>query len=65
MSSRLSAALVATWIVAAAAAAFAEDVEDRRLHMFVGDQDTLPAEGVRSYSEGTPGIVDVRLPPPG
>jgi pilus assembly protein CpaC len=62
VSSRVSSTLIATWLLAAATVALAEEVEDRRLHMFVGDQDTLPAEGVRSYSEGTPGIVDVRLP---
>jgi pilus assembly protein CpaC len=65
VSSKVSAALLGIYVVAAAAAAMAEEVEDRRLHMFVGDQDTLPAEGVKSYSEGTPGIVDVRLPKTG
>lgn len=27
----------------------------------IGEQHVLPAEGVKSYSEGTPGIIDVRL----
>ncbi len=33
--------------------------------MFVGDQASIPADGVKSYSEGAPGIIDVRLPKDG
>lgn len=34
----------------------------RDLKMRVGEQTSLPAQGVKSYSEGVPGVVDVRLP---
>jgi pilus assembly protein CpaC len=30
-------------------------------HLEVGEQHVLPAGGVKSYSEGTPGVIDVRL----
>jgi pilus assembly protein CpaC len=33
----------------------------QELRLEVGEQQVLPSEGVHSYSEGTPGIVDVRL----
>ena len=33
----------------------------RELFLDVGAQHVLPSEGVHSYSEGAPGIVDVRL----
>lgn len=33
--------------------------------LLVGDQASIPADGVKSYSEGVPGIVDVRLPKDG
>lgn len=34
----------------------------RELFMVVGDQVTLPAQGVKSYSEGIAGVVEVRVP---
>ncbi len=34
----------------------------RSLNLTVGEQGSIPAAGVKSYSEGIPGIVDVRLP---
>jgi pilus assembly protein CpaC len=34
----------------------------RDLQLQVGEQTSLSAEGVKSYSEGVPGIVEVRLP---
>lgn len=34
----------------------------RELEMTVGEQQSIPAQGVARYSEGTPGIVQVRLP---
>jgi Flp pilus assembly secretin CpaC len=33
----------------------------RDIHMQNGEQTTIPAQGVKSYSEGVPGIVEVRL----
>ncbi|MCB9666544.1 MAG: pilus assembly protein N-terminal domain-containing protein [Myxococcales bacterium] len=41
------------------------DRESRSISLAVGEQTSLPAKGVRSYSEGAPGIVDVRLPKDG
>jgi pilus assembly protein CpaC len=66
----LGAALLAPALLAPAAAA--EDAsgaspgvsggeEERSILLDLGQQVVLPAEGVRSYSEGTRGVVDVRL----
>jgi len=35
------------------------------LGVAVGETKTIPASGVKQYSEGTPGVVDVRLTPDG
>ncbi len=35
------------------------------ISLAVSEQYTLPAQGIRSYSEGAPGIVDVRIPSDG
>lgn len=40
----------------------AQDREVQELTLHVGEQTSLSAEGVRQYSEGAQGIVDVRLP---
>lgn len=40
----------------------AADAHARTLELVVGDQTSLPATHVKSFSEGAPGIVDVRLP---
>lgn len=37
-------------------------VEDEKVTLAVGEQYSIPALGIEKYSEGTPGIVDVRLP---
>lgn len=55
--------LATTWLWALAAQAL--PTETRNLSLVVGDQTSIPAEGVKSYSEGVPGIVDVRLPKDG
>jgi pilus assembly protein CpaC len=39
----------------------ARDREEIELSLSVGEQRVVSSDGVRSYSEGTPGIVDVRL----
>jgi len=38
-----------------------EDGETKELQLELGEQRVISAEGVRSYSEATPGVVDVRL----
>ena len=43
----------------------AQPDEQRTLQLRVGEQTSLPAQGVKSYSEGVPGIVDLRLPKDG
>jgi pilus assembly protein CpaC len=48
-----------------AARAEAQRTDTERLSLRVGEQVTIPAVGVQSYSEGLPGIVDVRLPADG
>lgn len=42
-------------------AVVAQPVEPRSIVLRVGDQKSLPARGVRSYSEGVPGVADVRV----
>ena len=38
------------------------DVQELRvIELRVGEQKSLPARGVRSYSEGDPGVADVRV----
>ncbi|WP_157070381.1 pilus assembly protein N-terminal domain-containing protein [Sandaracinus amylolyticus] len=56
------AALAAPQIVSPSVAAAQARPETERLELQVGEQVTIPATGVASYSEGRPGIVDVRLP---
>ena len=57
-------ALAGAALVVAVAAwptlASAQRNEERRIEMRIGDQEVIEAEGARSYSPGTPGIVDVR-----
>ena len=59
--------LLAGWLLAVLWPAQAEALpsETRNLSLVVGDQTSIPAEGVKSYSEGVAGIVDVRLPKDG
>lgn len=44
-----------------AATASAQRTENRSIELLVGEQTSIPAEGIRNYSEGTPGIIDVRV----
>jgi len=53
------------WLCLAPALAQAMPTETRQMTLLVGDQASIPADGVKSYSEGVPGIVDVRLPKDG
>jgi pilus assembly protein CpaC len=53
----LFALLFALWVRVAAA----QPREAQEIHLAVGEQQVLPSEGVRSYSEGVKGIIDVRL----
>lgn len=66
--SRLLFAAFATFsLLAAAAPAAAQRTrpESERLELEVGEQVTVSAANVASYSEGAPGVVDVRLSPDG
>ena len=49
----------------AAQTAEAQRMTRRELELVVGEQTSISAEGVQSYSEGVPGIVDVRVPADG
>jgi pilus assembly protein CpaC len=51
--------LLTTWLLCLPALVGAQSSLDLTLE--VGEQRSLPAAGVQSYSEGLPGIVDVRL----
>jgi len=55
-------ALVAIAVLGPAGAAHAQTPQTRNLSLHVGEQTTISSDGVQSYSEGAPGIVDVRLP---
>jgi len=62
----LAAAVVAlASVLTSPADAQAQRMQRRELELIVGEQTSVPTEGVRSYSEGTPGIVDVRVPSDG
>jgi len=50
---------VCLWFVSVSALA---QPSFRDVSMRVGEQTSLPAQGIKSYSEGVPGIVEVRLP---
>ncbi len=52
-------------LATASAAAQRARPEQRELELVVGEQTSVSAEGVQSYSEGAPGIVDVRVPSDG
>lgn len=68
LESRLLFAAIATLsLLAAAAPASAQRTrpESERLELEVGEQVTVSAANVASYSEGAPGVVDVRLSPDG
>lgn len=59
MTRSLVAATLAVLAVATLARAVEEDA--RSLSLEVGGQHVLSSEGVSSYSEGAPGVVDIRL----
>lgn len=64
MSSKLTPLIVRAlpllaWLLSAGA--FAQPSESFDLTLAIGEQKVLPSEGVRSYSEGVKGIIDVRL----
>lgn len=50
---------------AAAALKDPKDEKSQELGLSIGETKTIPAGDVKQYSEGTPGIVDVRLTPDG
>lgn len=54
--------LGAVAVLAPSRAALAQTPQTRDLTLHVGEQTTISSDGVRSYSEGAPGIIDVRLP---
>lgn len=59
--SRAVATFIACLVLGLAAAEAHAEGEQRELTLQVGEQHVLSSEGVNSYSEGTAGIVDVRL----
>ncbi|HTU60353.1 MAG TPA: pilus assembly protein N-terminal domain-containing protein [Polyangiales bacterium] len=56
--------LIACLLVVTPAAA-APSSETRELSLAVGENRTVPADGVRNYSEGTPGVAEIRITPNG
>ena len=63
-SNRVRVALVvaAALLCSASASAQKKKIDERTIDLFVGEQTVVPAAGVDKYSEGTPGVVDIRLP---
>jgi pilus assembly protein CpaC len=59
MFSRLFAVAFALALLQTRAQADARETQD--IHLAIGEQQVLPSDGVRSYSEGVKGIIDVRL----
>jgi pilus assembly protein CpaC len=53
--------LVAFLVLVCVDTSHADRLEEIQLALEVGEQKVISSDGVRSYSEGTPGIVDVRL----
>jgi pilus assembly protein CpaC len=64
MARCLAAGLVVAALTGAAAAA-THDEESSEINLVVGGQKVIPAVGVQSYSEGAPGIVQVKVPEDG
>lgn len=66
-SKRLQSALMGGWFVLwwvlSPRLAIAQADAPEFIELRVGEQTTISARGVKSFSEGTPGIVDVRVPP--
>ncbi len=52
-------------VVGAAPDTFAQKVTEKRLDLFIGEQTLIPAAGVDKFSEGTPGIIEIRVPDDG
>jgi pilus assembly protein CpaC len=48
-------------VLSAASLAHAQQMQRRDLELQIGEQQSLPADGVRSYSEGVAGIADIRV----
>jgi pilus assembly protein CpaC len=56
------AVIAACAVLFVAARASAQQPQRRDITLQVGEQSSIPADGVRNYSEGVPNVVDVRLP---
>jgi pilus assembly protein CpaC len=52
-------------VAACSAAAAASSPEDEELNLVVGGQKVISAVGVASYSEGVPGVVQIKIPEDG
>ena len=63
-TSVVGAVVVVAWAACAFAAHNGDD-EPAEINLVVGGQRVIPASGVQSYSEGVPGIVQVKVPEDG
>lgn len=61
MRGGLAVAAVAVGLWASSRPARAELDQEQRIFIRVGEQRSLSARGVKSYSEGAPGVVDIRI----
>lgn len=59
------AVVLALTVASTARAQTAQEIEEKNIDLLVGEQTTIPAHSVDKYSEGAPGIVEVRLPKDG
>lgn len=62
---RLRLATLACVALAAQVALAADKDDDREINLVVGGQKVISAAGVQSYSEGVPGIVQIKVPDDG
>ena len=63
---RFACALLPVALLALAARpALAQEGNKKEVVLVVGEQTSISAKNVRTYSEGVPGIIDVRVPKDG
>jgi pilus assembly protein CpaC len=58
-------ALIASLLVGVVAFAAGKEEESNEINLVVGGQKVIPAVGVQSYSEGAPGVVQIKVPEDG
>src|SRR5687767_6876617 len=60
-----AASIIVILCITSAVARAAKEEEANEINLVVGGQKVIPAQGVQSFSEGAPGIVQVKVPEDG